>query len=185
MATPMKSAVEGHAAFPDPKHAERLGQDPLGAVEQHPAEATAGDDAHGAVENEIVHLHRRPGRARARRAAPGEEPAREETDQIHEAIPPHVQWTEREGDGIGVGVDEHRLFIYYLSNDATARLDAALVNATLALRVIEASQGRGFEAVPGPGFEAAQGRASGSCSRLRREIYRREQDPNPGLMHRA
>src|SRR5215213_7740293 len=55
-----EATMERHAAFPDAKGAERLCEDALGAIEQHPAEAPACDHADGAKENEVVDLGRRP-----------------------------------------------------------------------------------------------------------------------------
>ena len=87
--------------------AQRVVEDALGAVEQDPAEAPAEDHAERAVEDQVVHLGRRPGRARPRGAPAREPPRREEAHQVHEAVPADLQRPEREGDGIGVRIDEH------------------------------------------------------------------------------
>jgi hypothetical protein len=102
-----ESAVEGHAALPDAQQAERVIEDAFGAVEQDPAESPAEDHADRAVEDQVVDLGRRPRGPRLRGAAARQPPRGQEAHEVHEPVPADLQRPERQGDGIGLRIDEH------------------------------------------------------------------------------
>ena len=101
-----KAAVERHAAVPDLEDLQRVGEVDRQIVEQHIADASAGDDADRRPDDEIVDvggLHRRAGRAP--QALIGDQPlgvppADEDADDIGQRIP---------ADGEGADLDQHRI----------------------------------------------------------------------------
>jgi hypothetical protein len=111
-------AVKRHASVPDPEDAERIVQQPLGAVDEHPADPAAEDHAERAHEDQVVDELGCPCRPRSRGATAREPPARHEADEIHDAVPVHrerpdraeprhVEWADRKRNLVGVRIDEH------------------------------------------------------------------------------
>jgi hypothetical protein len=99
--------MEGHAALPDADDVERVLSDRVEAVDQDPAEPAADDHADCGEENEVVDIHRFPGRARHRSTAAGEPPAGDEADDVHEAIPVDLHRADRKCNRVDVGIRDH------------------------------------------------------------------------------
>ena len=105
-----EAAVEGHAALPDTERS-RAGPrtDRIEAVDQNPAEAPAGDHADRSEENQVVDVHRLPGRPGSGCAPAREPPAGDEADHVHEPVPVHLDRAERKRDRIDFGIGDHRV----------------------------------------------------------------------------
>ena len=82
-----QAAVKRHAAFPDAKIIERIFDEALEAIEQHPADAPAENHAQRAVENEVVDIGRLPGRTRLRGAPAASHQATRKGDDIRQPVP--------------------------------------------------------------------------------------------------
>jgi hypothetical protein len=78
------------------------------AVEKNVADAATEDDAEHGVEEEVVDIDRRPGRARLRCASTTEPPRRRKSDEVGDAVPAHLERAKFERDGIEAGVVDHR-----------------------------------------------------------------------------
>ena len=90
-----QAAMKGHAAFPDAKQRQRVGDQVGGAVEQHVTETATGDHADHAVEREVGKCGR-PDRQTAMAPAPfAEHPECAECNQVHDAVPVHGERTHR------------------------------------------------------------------------------------------
>ncbi|GBF30812.1 hypothetical protein MnTg04_00762 [bacterium MnTg04] len=103
-----QTAVERHAAFPDLEYRQRIFQDLRAAVEQHVTEAAAENDPHGAIENQVIDLYRRPAGVRPPGPPPRQPPGSRERQQIHQAVPANFEWTQGQGDGIEERISPHR-----------------------------------------------------------------------------
>src|ERR1700691_3472399 len=93
------------------------------AVKNTPARPSADDDADGTVENKIVDIQRRPGRSGLARAVPCHPPCGHESDEVHDPVPMHAQGpqseyrTDRDGNGVYVGIGQHPATLKYRSPD--------------------------------------------------------------------
>src|ERR1700722_8190935 len=105
--------VEGHAAVPDMKDIEPILGNYVMAVKNAQTQSAADDDADGAVENEVVDIERRPGRAGSAGAVSRQPPRRGKSDEVHDPVPMDPQGSEteyrsdRDGDGVYMGVSQH------------------------------------------------------------------------------
>src|SRR5690606_3443811 len=107
-----QAAVERHAAFPDTKHVQRIGEQPVPGVNEAVAEPAAHDHADHRVENEVVHLCGADRGMGTRGASTGQPPAEHEPDHVHQPVPPELQRPDREDDRIDVGVWQHGPLVY-------------------------------------------------------------------------
>jgi hypothetical protein len=99
--------MEAHAALPDGKDFQRIGQVVARLVEQHLAQPAADDDPEHAVEQQVVELlDRQQAGARANPVA-AEQDKLNESDEIHQTVPAHRQRAERKGDRVELGVQKH------------------------------------------------------------------------------
>ena len=100
--------MKRHAAFPDGKYFQRMGQVIAGLVEQYLPQSATDDHPEHAIEQQVVEL------LDGQQPRPGLDPVAaehdelNESDQIHQAVPAHGKRAEREGDGIELRVEEHR-----------------------------------------------------------------------------
>src|SRR5690606_39256836 len=103
-----QGAVETHAAFPNPQQDHWVGEPFVAGVEQHVADAPAQPRTKHAVEQKVgktVHVHaRQTAGANANTTQP---PGGSETEQVHDAVPVHLDRPQREGDGVYVVEMDH------------------------------------------------------------------------------
>src|SRR6185437_6292830 len=103
-----EAAMDGHAAIPDLDGIPRVLRRPEAeAVDEHITQPAAEDAAHHGEEDEVIDIHRLPGRARPGGAAATEQPSRAESEQVHDAVPVHLDRTQPQGNRVDVRVDDH------------------------------------------------------------------------------
>jgi hypothetical protein len=104
-----KSAMEAHAALPDSENLQGMRRVIGGLVEDDLPEASADDHAKHAVEQQIIESLRRDAvpRLAGGPATPHDQKG-DEAGQVHESVPADGQRTKADGDGIELGMDEHR-----------------------------------------------------------------------------
>src|SRR6185437_12531900 len=101
-------AVDGHAAVPDLEWIPRVLRRPEAeAVDEYITQAAPENAAHHAEEDEIVHVHGLPGRARPGGAVTPQQPSGAEPEQVHDAVPVHLDRTQPKGDRVDVRVVDH------------------------------------------------------------------------------
>ncbi|MDT4858551.1 hypothetical protein FQZ97_930260 [compost metagenome] len=109
--------MKAHAALPDRKDLQRVGQVVRRLVEQAVADAPAGHHTEHAEEQDVLHIAPRPRRvgdagkglvAQAQVGQPHEEAKRRE---VGEAVPVDGQRTDLQGNGVDLGVLEHRAIV--------------------------------------------------------------------------
>ncbi|MNY31797.1 hypothetical protein D3C86_1659730 [compost metagenome] len=100
--------MEAHAAVPHLEQQQRVVQEITQRVEQHVADAAAQHHAEHGVEQQV-------GEAvgiDARQAPVGDplapqQPGGGEAEQVHDAVPVHLDRSQREGDGVDVVEIDH------------------------------------------------------------------------------
>ncbi|KAG1246432.1 hypothetical protein G6F68_014642 [Rhizopus microsporus] len=104
----MQAAVEAHAAIPDLEQQQRVVQEIAQRVEQHVADAPAQHHAEHGVEQQVgeaVGIDAR--QAPVGNALAAQQPGRGEAEQVHDAVPVHLDRPQREGDGVDVVEIDH------------------------------------------------------------------------------
>ena len=102
-----QAAVKRHAAFPDLDDRQRIVDDLLDAIEQHPADAAAEDHAERARRRSDHRRRSASTSTRLRGAPAAEPPGGGEADDVHQAVPADRQRAERDDDGIDRGIGKH------------------------------------------------------------------------------
>jgi len=71
-------------------------------IKKHIADAAAENDAERAIKKKIGNFLRLPSGTGTLRAVNAEPPPSEETDEVHETVPVHLERAKLDGDGIDV-----------------------------------------------------------------------------------
>ncbi len=79
--------MEGHAAIPDAEQVERIGQEDREVIEQHIADTSTEENAEETGIQQVFHFVFGPATARAFGATASQPHGKDETDQIHQAVP--------------------------------------------------------------------------------------------------
>ena len=96
-----QTTVERHAAIPDLKQAEGIGQKTTEVIKQNVADSATQNDAHGAVKNQIADLLGGPTGIRTIGALFQQQKSSQKAQQIHDAVPADLERSECECDWTG------------------------------------------------------------------------------------
>jgi len=99
--------MEGHTAFPDPQHAQGVGEELIEAIEEHVPQASPQDGPDDSVEDPIVHHSDIPPGTGPRSAVTTEYPCGGKTHQVHESVPVDLERPEGQGDRIELRIAQH------------------------------------------------------------------------------
>ena len=99
--------MKRHAAFPDTKQRQRIAQEIAKSVKQDIPDSAAEDNAQGDVEHQIVHLFGGPAGIGLPDAIATQRPAGQKTQQVHQAVPAHVQRPQAERHRVKIRMNQH------------------------------------------------------------------------------
>jgi len=103
-----QAAVEGHAPLPDLEQHQRVFEKHREIVEKRIANAPTQHHAEGDIEDDVVDLLGGPAGVGLGGADTPQPPAAGKTDKVHNAVPVNLERAEAKGNGINVGISQHR-----------------------------------------------------------------------------
>ena len=101
------AAMVGHATLPDAQQHQRVIEKAAEVVQQGVTDTPAQNGAQREIEHQVADFPGTPLRPLAARTQAAKPPAADKGDQIHQAVPVHLQGTDRNGDGVDIRICQH------------------------------------------------------------------------------